>query len=352
MRGVSARDRHLVLVVPGLCGPESDPPVSDYLRDRRPAALDRLLSRSQIAADSGIGLDATLGQLFGLAVEADRELPVAALTSLADTGQPAAAWLMRADPVHLRADQSCLRLFDSHSFTISREEADDLVAAFNAHFRDMGWELTAPQPQRWYLSLPHPPALQTFSLDRVAGQDIDPCLPRGDDAAHWHTLLNEIQMLFHAHPVNAAREARGAPPINSIWPWGGGTLPAGLQPRTMRLLADHPLATGLARHARLAFAPLPETVGELLAGPDDGHTLLVDDRLEWPMHYGDIETWLDTLQALEADWFAPLLEALRDGALATLEIHPCTGRGFHVTRAGLRRFWKPVRPYEACCTVR
>ena len=352
MRGVSARDRHLVFVVPGLCGPESDPPVSDYLRDCRPAALDRLLSRGRVAADSGIGLDATLGQLFGLTVEAGPGLPVAALTWLADTGQPPAAWLMRADPVHLRADQSCLRLFDSHSFTISREEADALVAAFNDYFRDTGWELTAPQPQRWYLSLPQPAALQTSSPDRVAGQDIDPCLPRGADAARWHALLNEIQMLFHTHPVNAAREARGAPPVNSIWPWGGGQLPGVLQPRATRLLSDHPLATGLARHAGLSSARLPETAGEVLAVPGDGHTLLVDDRLEWPMHYADIEAWLDALQALEADWFAPLLAALRDGALATLEIHPCKGRSFHVTRGGLRRFWKPLRPYEVSCQVR
>jgi hypothetical protein len=70
------------------------------------------------------------------------------------------------------------------------------------------------------------------------------------------------------------------------------------------------------------------------------------------MHYADIEAWLEALQALEADWFAPLLAALRDGALATLEIHPCKGRSFHVTRGGLRRFWKPLRPYELSCRVR
>jgi hypothetical protein len=259
---------------------------------------------------------------------------------------------MRADPVHLRADQSCLRLFESHSFKISREEADALVAAFNDYFRDTGWELTAPQPQRWYLSLPQPPSLQTLSPERVAGQDIDPCLPHGTDAARWHALLNEIQMLFHTHPVNTAREQRGAPPINSIWPWGGGRLPGMLQPRVTRVLADDPLATGLARHTGLPLAGLPASVGEVLAGPGDGRTLLVDGRLEWPMHYGDIEAWLDALQALEADWFAPLLAALGSGALATLEIHPCNGHGFHVTPGGLRRFWKPVRPYEESCVTR
>jgi len=349
---VSASGLNLIVVVPGLCGPESDPPLSDYLRDSRPVALDCLLSRARVAADSGHGLGATLGRLFGLGLEPDRDLPVAALTWLADTGQSSGAWLMRADPVHLRADQSRLRLFDCHSFTITREEADALVAAFNAYFRETGWELAAPQPQRWYLSLPQPAALQTQSPDRVAGQDIDPCLPRGAEAARWHALLNEIQMLFHSHPVNAAREQRGAPPINSIWPWGGGGLPAQLQPRVTRLLADHPLAVGLARHAGLPRAELPASVRELLAMPGAGCTLLVDDRLEWPMHYGDIEAWLDGLQALEADWFVPLLAALRSGAVASLEIHPCNGLGFHVTRGGLRRFWKRVRAFETACEDR
>jgi hypothetical protein len=259
---------------------------------------------------------------------------------------------MRVDPVHLRADQSCLRLFDSHSFAISAEEAAALVAAFNTHFRDKGLELVAPQPQRWYLSLPRPPALQTVSPDRVAGQDIDPCLPRGKDAADWHALLNEIQMLFHAHPVNVAREQGGAPSINSIWPWGGGRLPGSLQPRLSRLLAAHPLAKGLARHTSIPVAEVPAAAGELLAGPEDGRVLLVDDRLEWPTYYGDVETWLDGLQALEVDWFAPLLAALHDGMLASLEIHPCNGRGFQVTRGDLRRFWRRVRAFEAACEDR
>ncbi|HYQ70903.1 MAG TPA: hypothetical protein VET88_03125 [Gammaproteobacteria bacterium] len=350
---MSARGRHLLVAVPGLCGPASDPPVSDYLQDSRPAALDRLLSRARLHQTSAHGLDATLGGFFGLPVAADGEMSVAPFTWLADTGEPAAAaWLMRADPVHLRADQSCLRLFDCHSFGITREEADALVAAFNTHFRDRGYELAAPRPQRWYLSLPQPPALQTLSPDRVAGQDIDPCLPRGKDAADWHALLNEVQMLFHSHPVNAAREQRGMPPINSIWPWGGGRLPGPLQPRVTRLLAVHPLATGLALHTSIPAAGMPVTADAVLAGPGDGCTLLVDDRLEWPTHYGDIEAWLEGLQGLETDWLAPLQAALQNGMLASLEIHPCNGRAFVVTRSDLRRFWRRVQAFEIACTDR
>jgi hypothetical protein len=349
---MSASGRHLVVVVPGLCGPESDPPVSDYLRDRRPVALDYLLSRSRVQTDSCHGLDATLARLFGLAHDASHDIPVAALTWLADTGQPPDTWLMRADPVHLRADQSCLRLFDSHSFAISRQEADALVAVFNSHFGDSGWTLAAPHPQRWYLMLPQSPSLQTLSPARVAGQDIDPCLPRGTEAAGWHALLNEIQMLFHTHPVNLERERRGEPAINSIWPWGGGQLPEQIKPRVTRVFADELLAAGLGQHAALPRTGLPVEANALLPELADGDTLLVDDRLEWPMHYSDIDAWLDGLQGLEVDWFVPLLAALRDGTLASLEIHPCTGRVFQVTRRGLWRFWKGVRAFETMCDAR
>jgi len=342
--------RHLIVVVPGLCGPESDPPVSAYLHDCRPAALDRLLSRGRVFAGSGTGLDTTLGFLFGLAPGG--EMPVAALTWLADTGQSPAGWIMRADPVHLRADQSCLRLFDSHCFDISRAEADALVAACNDFYREQGWSLSAPRPQRWYLSLPEPPVLQTQPPARIAGQDIDPCLPRGAEAGDWHALLNEVQMLLHGHPVNLERERRGEPVINSIWPWGGGALTERLESRVMRVLANEPLAMGLARHAALPLAGLPATAGELLDALTGGDTLLVDDRLEWPERYGEVESWLDALQALEAGWFAPLLQVLLTGTLASLEIHPCNGHSYHVTRASLRRFWKPLRPFESVCTAR
>jgi hypothetical protein len=34
-----------------------------------------------------------------------------------------------------------------------------------------------------------------------------------------------VQVILHQHPVNAERRARGLPPVNSLWLWGGGPLP-------------------------------------------------------------------------------------------------------------------------------
>jgi hypothetical protein len=345
---LSASSRHIALIIPGLCGPVSDTPVSDFLRDR-PVALDRLLSRSQ--RDSVVGKEpgAALCRWFDLEPDASGQLPVAPLTLLADTGQAGSACILRADPVHLRADQSCLRLFDSHTFSITQDEADELVAAFNSFYAETGWLLTAPRPQRWYLSLPNVESLNTLSPAQVAGRDINPCLPQGASAAGWHSVMNEVQMLFHEHPVNAARAERGEPVINSVWFWGGGMLPQALQTTVSRMVTDHPLAMGLAQQAGIPRLDLPASAQQLLALAGDGLTLVFNDGLEWAAQYSDIDSWVEMLRKLEHDWFAPLLAATRQGAIASLVIEPCNESSYRSTRRQQQCFWKRIRPFETVC---
>jgi hypothetical protein len=308
-----------------------------------------LLSRCEVQQAGGKDLDSTLCHWFGLEDEQHSSLPLAALTYLSDTGEQSPGYLLRADPVHLRADQSSLRLFDSYGFSVTQAEADELVVAFNDFYTERGWRLAAPRPQRWYLSLPADPGMTTTPIGNVAGQVIDPCLPQGDAAADWHALLNEIQMLFHAHPVNSAREQRGEPAINSLWFWGGGVLPATVQTRADRVITDHPLGMGLAQQAGIARADVPAGVDELLAQAGDGLSLLVNDRLDGPTRYGDIGSWVDALQQLEEHWFAPLLAAIRDGGVSALEIYPCNGSRYMTNRQQQRCFWKRSRFFEDRC---
>jgi len=89
-------------------------------------------------------------------------------------------------------------------------------------FAGQGMEFFAPHPQRWYVRLDRLSLMRTTPLSQVIGGDVRKALPLGEDAAHWHQVFNEIQMLLHTHPLNEAREARGEPAINSVWFWGGG----------------------------------------------------------------------------------------------------------------------------------
>jgi hypothetical protein len=47
-------------------------------------------------------------------------------------------------------------------------------------------------------------------------------MPRGDDAWRWRKLLTEVQIAWHAHPVNDARAEQDVPLVNGLWLHGGG----------------------------------------------------------------------------------------------------------------------------------
>jgi hypothetical protein len=330
----------LVLVIPGLCGPST--PATGYFPTALPA-LERLLSRARIVEQSASDLDSALAAFFRLPGGDNDQLAIAPLTWLADTGERATGYIMRADPVHLRADQACLRLFDSTTFDLDAQEACDLVATFNDHYGRQGWQLHAPLPQRWYLTLNESPALDTVSPMQLAGRDISEGLPQGKDAVAWHAFLNEVQMLFHEHPVNRAREQRGEPAVNSIWPWGGGYLPGQITTTVRRVIAGHPLPRGFARLAGIPCRDVPGNAAELMVESQGGLQLVWLDRLERPWRYGELEDWSDGIRRLEETWFRPLLELLMQGRVDRLDLYPVGHRRYEITRQCLRRFWKPCR---------
>jgi hypothetical protein len=338
---VNTAGKHIALLLPGLGGPASDHPIGDYL-ERRPAMLDRLLSRAAGSSMPGSDLDSVLLRSFGL----QDTTAIAPLTFLLDTGQAPAGFIMRADPVHLRADQSCVRLFESHSFNISMEEASALVASFNAFFAADGWHLDAPVADRWYLSSGRQPDITSPSPWSVAGEDIYASLPQGGSAREWHAMLNEVQMLFHGHDVNLERERQGRPVINGVWPWGGGVMPDGTSGDYTRVVTREPLAAALARHAGIATGTLPDEVSKLVAQAGEGVVLVVCDDLRWPARYNEIEEWLAALDRLEQTLLAGLTDALAGRRIDSLRLMPCNGQCFTTTRRRQRAFWRMVRPFE------
>jgi hypothetical protein len=294
-------------------------------------------------------LESTLGTFFRLPGGDGDQLAVAPLTWLADTGERPTGFIMRADPVHLRADQSCLRLFDSATFDLNAQEASDLVATFNDYYSRQGWQLHAPLPQRWYLSVNDAPELATVAPMYLAGRDISDGLPQGKAAPAWHAFLNEVQMLFHEHPVNLAREQRGEPAVNSIWPWGGGHLPGRISTTVSRVIAGHPQLRGLAQLVGVPCRDIPGNAVGLMVESQRGVQLVWLDSLERPWRYGEVEAWSEGVRQLEQTWFRPLLGLLVQGRIDRLDIYPVGGRRYQITRGCLRRFWKPDRSLAWHC---
>ncbi len=58
--------------------------------------------------------------------------------------------------------------------------------------------------------------------DAAVGRNVHDYMPAGRDGARIRSLMNEVQMLLHEHPVNQRRERAGQLPVNGWWIWGFG----------------------------------------------------------------------------------------------------------------------------------
>jgi hypothetical protein len=331
------------LLVPDLFLPRSAP--DDAYRDLALPALERLLARASRTPLPEQGHDAWLCQAFGVAPQPD--WPVAPLSLAADGGDAAEAFWLRADPVHLRATRDRVALSDASLLAIRPDEAEMLVAAINAYFADDTRQFFTLHPERWYLRLAGHPQIATRTLIEAIGKDINPLLPAGPQALHWHRVTNEMQMLLHAHTVNEAREERGELTINSVWLWGGGIRPAVSRGGFHAVWGDYAFVRGLGQSANLPSALASDGARELLESTAqqgrDNHHLIVLDQLVLPARHGDLPGWRAHLERLEHDWFAPLLDGLRRRRVARVAVvalgaDRCTQ--FEVTRRGLLQFWR------------
>jgi hypothetical protein len=120
-------------------------------------------------------------------------------------------------------------------------EAAQLCAALNEHFAGRAWRFCAASAAP-VCAARQVPGIETVPLSQAAGRNVRGLLPKGAEAARWHRVFNEIQMLLFAHPVNEAREARGELPVNSLWLWGGG-VNAPLQKPYASVSSDEVLAS-------------------------------------------------------------------------------------------------------------
>lgn len=272
---------------------------------RHAPALAALLDRGR-PEPAAASLSTALGGLFGLPAR----LPLAPYSLAGEGIAPGDAAWMRADPVCLRIHQDRMMLVGTSHLAVSQAEADALVASLNRHFAADALVFQAPGPERWYLRLDAEPDLDTSPVDAVAGRPIEAHLPGGADARAWLARFTEIQMLLHDHPVNQAREARGLPPVNSLWFWGAGRHAPLPTPAFTHVATSHPAAAALAEAAGLSR----QEVGGLAELATPGDTLAV---LELPRREA-ADDLLNDLARLDRLWFRPALRRLRVGGLRHL----------------------------------
>ena len=301
------------------------PAASRLGRQRLSAAAAKALGRGDRLADGDAGRRAQLLRHFPLRGEG---WPIAALSRQAEVGDAAGACWLRADPVWLRPDINGVRLLaHGEALALTRADCDELLPALRPLFGDAGFELDAPHPARWYLRLPKEAKVPVFSDPGDAlGEDVFDHLDTSPEGRRWRTLASEAQITLHNHPLNARRVARGLAPVNALWFWGGGRLPAataGDGPAgysgddTARALAS---AGGRGEELPAAFTGEPGVYD--LEGTRD---------LAW----------------IENEWLAPALEALRTGRIAALRLDDGDGWRLELRRRHALRVWRRPQGWPA-----
>lgn len=344
-------ERRLTLIIPGLWGPCSPAARPEAVEGLRAPELARWLGRGDWAASAGGSLERMLCACFGIAPQPETDLPVAALTRLADGAAADDAWYLRADPMHLRADRDTVISLGQHGLDLTLCEAQSLAAELGALWAEDGLTLEALTPLRWYLRAPGAFGLRTRAPESVLGRSIFDAMPVGADARVWRRRLNEAQMLLHGSAINARREQRGVPAVNSVWLWGAGRLPARHPVAWAHVWSNEPLGVGLARWAGVEYATAPATAQEWLETSASGRHLIVLHGIAEAAQQMETERWRAFVESCDEYWLRPLAAAVSAGKVQSVELHVGGAAALLAHRKALRRWWRRGRlrawPHQA-----
>ncbi len=218
--------------------------VLDELLPHLPNLRHCLRTMTQTAQDDGT----LCGGAFSRSTPAERALARAVGLPDDDGRIPWAAWQRRwaglptaaegqelawaeVTPCHWHVGLDHIVMENPSGLDLSAEEAGGLLDALHPLFAPEGVTLSMATPGRWWAQGEVFRGLQTASVARVAGRNVDAWMPEGahqpPGAKLLRRLQNEVQMLLYQHPVNDARLARGAQPVNSVWFSQCGALPEG-----------------------------------------------------------------------------------------------------------------------------
>ena len=235
------------------------------------------------------------------------------------------SWCL-AQPVLLAAGLDHVRMGALEAARPATEEAAAFAATIDAHFGADGPTVVAFADGAWLLRFRATLDCDTQPPDAVVGHDVHDAMPSGPDGARVRSLMNEIQMLLHEHPVNARRERTRQPPINGWWLWGFGATAQAPQAQGWSLRGDDPWLRALWAEARAPDAAAPQ-----------GDTLIAQAR-------PPVAEAAQALADVDAQLLRPLAARVRDGAFERLELL-VGDRELTVTRAARWSFWR--RPLDA-----
>ncbi len=328
---------HITLVLPHLLPlPEFAP---DLVRALQTPALAALLTRTGAYARSVPGDTARalpheqwLARTLGLAPDGRPAFAASAMRGFGLDPQDGTWYIV--NPAHIQIARSHSMMADLRHLGLTEEESRALYDAARPLCEDIGHPLAYGDAQTWFLRADDWTGIDAATPDTVAGMDLSDFVPRGQAALPFRRLQNEVQMLWHSHPVNAAREARRLAAVNSFWLWGASNdAPQAVRPLTS--IGVPGWIRGLSTNRLDSLDRLDGALAQ------DG--ILVVGYLAEAALAADWGTWLQQVQQLEDKLFAPLHTALVQGRLKELQfvlssrdaLAECT-----TTAMAQRKFWR------------
>ncbi len=274
------------------------------------------------------------GWLGALLLGAAADAPYAACAAAAHGLEGEGTWL-RADPAHCTAGREDVAL-TAMIGDLSVTESTALIAALNAHFEQDNVRFHAISASQWLMH--SEAALDLRTVDPWGAMNVPArFVPiTGNDARRLRQIMTEAQMLLFTHPINEARAARTALPVNCVWPWASGSQLkpklAQSAPQVFALFSDCRQAQMLGEALSIAVNPSTANCENIVAF----YPTLMASYLR-----GDGEVWRESFAALVAQKIAPLL-------LAKHQISFVLGgqRPTHLLRwqpaQGLAAFWQSI----------
>jgi len=237
-------------------------------------------------------------------------------------------------PVHVQLARTHLIMADPRNLELDEADSRTLFDVVKPYFN----HLLYGDANTWFMRADDWSGLDTASPDAAIGNNLADWMPTGPNALAFRKLQNEVQMLWHEHPVNMAREARRLPPVNSFWMWGGAQAAGPTAPAAPVLVSSAPTWLAALGTPELRDGDAPR----LLSVPGERRTAVLGHLLPAGLA-NDWGTWLAGMQYLEQEWFAPLLAAVRDGRIGDLTLVLTDRDGvtsFRTNKMALRQFWR------------
>ena len=303
------------------------------LLDNRLPHLNRLLRLATPRPNRAFTIDEMLKAVLG--VEGPAGLPLAQAFMQSESHEPKHLLLSRA--VHLQAGLHSAVIVPIPNHQENLNDINIIIKDLNKLFK-VDCNITAIADGLFMVQLHAFPAPTHFPhILSVLGKTVNPYIEQSRQFLQWYQLLNEIQMFMHQHEINAQRLQRGLLPINSLWCWGAGGLPAAVDTKP-GWYCDDPVLNRFARSLGLE----PESLSRIADIGNAADAVVIDLRLLELLKTGEATEPGPLLVDIDNDLLGPLMQVAGK--------HRCRLRlmagydvNFELGPGARFRFWRPHR---------